>query len=139
MPSKQIKSDPKQVTQAELRRAFNMAMRDWKSPQTLAFHRAIAKRLDAGAKTEQAGPYKANAYHSANGSLGLNVERTYTVNPSLQSYLAVQLLDEQIALLQDARKKAERAFLKGADRKQLGSKVRPAVIKTGRDAGPERE
>jgi hypothetical protein len=149
MSSERIKSKaPKQVTQAELRRAFNMAMRAYDSPRTLAFHRAIARRLDAGAEIGQPGPFKAHACKSANGSFGLNVERTYTTNPCSHLILALQLVDEEIALLRDARKKielqaarakVERAWLKGTDRHQLGSEVRPAMVRTGKSTKMERE
>jgi hypothetical protein len=114
-----------------------MAVRDHTSPRTLAFHRAIARRIDAGAKIDGVGPYTANARQGANGQFILDVGRRYTADPGLHAILALQLLDEQIALLQISRKAVERAFLKQVDRHQLGAEVRPAVVSTGNSTRAE--
>ena len=133
----------KAVTQKELHRAFDMAMRNPKSSGTLAFHRAIAKRLDAGAKVEQPGSFKARAYKDANGAFGLYVERIFTANPGSQLILAMQLIEQELSLLQSVREKirreVERAFLKGVDRRHLGEKARPAHVETGKSTATERE
>jgi len=76
-----LHKEVRDITQAELWRAFNLALDDCRSSDTLASHSAIAKRLNAGAKVEQGGPYTATTYQHVDGSFGLDVLRSCMVRP----------------------------------------------------------
>jgi hypothetical protein len=110
-----LQKEVRDITQTELWRAFNLALDDWRSSDTLAFHCAIAKRLNAGAKVEQGGPYTAIAYQRVDGSFGLDVLRSCMVRPGSLGIVVRALIDEQISCFREVCRSTLLSFLQSED------------------------